>query len=136
MQIRNMILSVYEIAVILKKNYGNEYSSQVRAVLLSKLSEVNELYDKMRNMRKVYSSPQTLEQALAYRKSRKWKVADAAFKLFDKYGYIAILKRFIVDYSLIENATDVDLEAADDIISTVKRYIGNADKLAEQELSS
>ena len=45
-------------------------------------------------MRKVYSSPESLEQALQYRASKKWKVADATFKLMDKFGYLAILKKY------------------------------------------
>lgn len=53
-----------------------------------------EIYDKARAMRKVYSSPQSAEQAKKYRSSKKWKVADATFKLMDKFGYLAILKQY------------------------------------------
>ena len=52
-------------------------------------------------MRKVYSTPTSMEEALKFRSSRKWKIADAAFKLFDKYGYMAILKEFTQLNSLI-----------------------------------
>ena len=85
-------------------------------------------------MRKVYSSPTTAEEALRWRNSRKWKVADASFKLFDKYGYMAILKQFIQDAELMSSTNDVDAEVVEDILSTVKNYINNADKLAEKEL--
>ena len=87
-------------------------------------------------MRKVYSSPETPEQALQYRQSRKWKVADASFKLFDKYGYMAIMKKFIEDYELVSSTDDVDLDVVEDVLATVKNYINNVDKLAEQEFES
>ena len=87
-----MIFSIYEIAIVYKKNLNTDFSSAIRSILIDKLQHVQELYDNMRAMRKVYSSPESEEQALQYRTSRKWKIADASFKLFDKYGYIAILK--------------------------------------------
>ena len=100
---------------------------------MSKLDEVKALYEKIRNMRKVYSSPETPEQALQYRQSRKWKVADASFKLFDKYGYMAILKQFVADYELMSGPEIVDAEVIDDILSTVKKYINNPEKLADSD---
>jgi len=87
-----MIFSIYEIAVVMKKNIATEFGNNIRAVLVAKLGAVQQMYDNIRQMRKVYSSPASEEQALEYRSSRKWKVADGAFKLFDKYGYMAILK--------------------------------------------
>lgn len=132
-QIRNMILSIYEIAVVYKKNATTEFASSVRGIFLSKLAEVQKLYDNIRNMRKVYSSPTSAEQALKYRSSRKWKVADAAFKLFDKYGYMAILKQFVADYELMSDPEIVDAEVVDDILSTVKNYINNPEKLADSD---
>ena len=133
-QIRNMIFSIYEIAVVMKKNIGTEFQQNVRQILMSRLEEVKKLYDSIRQMRKVYSSPTTAEEALRWRNSRKWKVADASFKLFDKYGYMAILKQFIQDAELMSSTNDVDAEVVEDILSTVKNYINNADKLAEKEL--
>lgn len=133
-QIRNMVFSIYEIAVVYKKNVGTDFAQSVRPILVGKLAEVQKLYDSIRAMRKVYSSPQSEEEALKFRSSRKWKVADAAFKLFDKYGYTAIMKQFIEDYKLISSSAAVDEEVVEDILATVKNYISNADKLAEKEL--
>ena len=133
-QIRNIVFSIYEIAVVYKKNIDTDYAQSVRPILVSKLAEVQKLYDSIRAMRKVYSSPQSEEEALKFRSSRKWKVADAAFKLFDKYGYMAIMKQFIEDYKLIAGSEAVDEEIVEDILQTVKNYISNAEKLAEKEL--
>lgn len=135
-QIRNMILSIYEIAIVYKKNYGNEFAQQLRPIFINKLSEVQEMYEKIRTMRKTYSSPESAEQALKYRQSRKWKIADASFKLFDKYGYTAIMKKFIEDYELIANTNDIDHAVVEDILATVKHYINNVDKLTEKEFET
>lgn len=43
-------------------------------------------------------------------------MADAAFKLFDKYGYMAIMKQFIEDYKLISGSEVVDEEVIEDIL--------------------
>lgn len=132
--IRNTIFSIYEIAVVLKKNISTDFGNNIRQVFVSKLEEAKALYENIRQMRKVYSSPESIEQALQYRSSRKWKIADAAFKLFDKYGYMAILKQFVESYDLIQNTQDIDIEVIENILSTVKQYINNADKLSEQEI--
>lgn len=132
-QIRSRILSIYENAVVLKKNIGKDYEKEVRSMLLEQLAMVQALYDNIRRMRKVYSSPTSKEEAFKFRASRKWKIADGAFKLFDKYGYLAILKKFIEDFEILSSSDSMDVEISSDIISTVKDYIGNADKLAEEE---
>lgn len=133
-QIRNMIFSIYELAIILQKNIGNDFANTIRPVLLNNLSKVQALYDKLRNLRKAFSSPKSKEEALKNRVDRKWKIADSSFKLFDKYGYTAIMKQLIEDYKLLANSSDVDQEVVDDILTTVKNYINNADKLSEQEI--
>lgn len=133
-RIRNMIFSIYEIAVVLKKNFYTDFASSLKPILLERLSKIQALYDSLRQMRKVFSSPASKEEALRNRSDRKWKIADASFKLFDKYGYTAIMKQFIEDYKLIQTSDEVLEEAVEDILSTVKKYINNADKLSEKEI--
>lgn len=132
-QIRNKILSIYETAIALKKNLGTEFGQNLRGVLLEQLASVQALYDSIRKTRKVYSSPTSKEEALQFRTSRKWHIADTTFKLFDKYGYLAILKQFIEDFKLMSETNTVDEEIVNDLITTVKKYIGNADKLMDSE---
>ena len=132
-QIRNKILSVYETAIALKKNLGTEFGQNLRGVLLEQLASVQALYDSIRKTRKVYSSPTSKEEALQFRTSRKWHIADTAFKLFDKYGYLAILKSFIQIFDIMSSSELTDIEACDNIIKEVRDYIGNADKLMDSE---
>ena len=132
-QIRNKILSIYETAIALKKNLGTEFGQNLRGVLLEQLASVQALYDSIRKTRKVYSSPTSKEEALRFRTSRKWHIADTAFKLFDKYGYLAILKSFIQIFDIMSSSELTDIEACDNIVKVVRDYIGNADKLMDSE---
>ena len=132
-QIRNKILSVYETAIALKKNLGTEFGQNLRGVLLEQLASVQALYDSIRKTRKVYSSPTSKEEALQFRTSRKWHIADTAFKLFDKYGYLAILKSFMQIFDIMTSSELTDIEACDSIVKEVRDYIGNADKLMDSE---
>jgi hypothetical protein len=43
-------------------------------------------------MRKVISMPKSEEEAKQIRLDRRWHIADSAFKLLNKFGYIAICK--------------------------------------------
>jgi predicted nucleotidyltransferase len=129
-----MILSVYEISIVYLKNINQSIGPSIRSHLLSKLADSKKLYDEIRNSRKVFSSPSSEEEAIKYKNSRKWKIADASFKLFDKYGYLAILKEFIKVYDLMNSSSDIDIEGINDILETIKKYLYNADKLAETEI--
>ena len=104
--------------------------------LESLLTKDGELFDKIREMRKVYSDPQSKEEALKFRSSRKWKIADATFKLFDKYGYMMILKQMKTFSTLVCRDVEMGLkeELLDAIIKEVKNGIGNAEKLADSEV--
>lgn len=133
-QIRNMIFSIYELAIICKKNINTDFYVSLRTILVERLSNIQELYDNMHNIRKTYSAPKSKEEAIEFRQSRKWKIADATFKLLDKYGYIAILRQFIQDFQLLYSSKETDIEIIENLLATVKHYIYNADKLSEQEL--
>ena len=132
--IRNIIFSIYELAIVYKKNINTSFTKTLRTDLFQKLGAAQQLLNNIKQSRKIYSNPESIEQALKYRSSRKWKIADASFKLFDKYGYIAILKEFTSIYNLMCISSDVDIEGINNILETVKKYLYNADKLAETEL--
>ena len=76
----------------------------------------------------------SIEQALKFRNSKKWKIADASFKLMDKFGYLAILKEYKELKELISTGDeDLAIETAESILATVKKYISNPEKLADSE---
>lgn len=136
--IRNIIFEVYEKAIACKKMLkGNDSTlfQQTLAELKTSLFKAGDLFDDIRKMRKAFSSPTSKEQALEFRSSHKWHVTDAAFKLFDKYGYLAILKAMKTYAQLIstDNALGVEEELLEAIVKAIKDNIGNQEKLADTE---
>lgn len=134
--IRQTILTAYEKAVVLMKasKFDNSESTVQTAFveMANALTKAAELYGNARAMRKRLSDPTSFEQAMQFREDKKWKVVDATFKLLDKFGYLAILKEF---QTLANNSLDiaVGVAIAEKVISTVKTYIGNPEKLADSE---
>jgi len=143
--IRDKILDVYEKAVVFTKVHRSEPTNELPkdvvdiaqhafSDLLNSITAATDLYESARQMRKVYSSPASIEQALKFRSSKKWKIADAAFKLMDKFGYLAILKEYKELKELISTGDgDLAIETAESILVTVKKYISNPEKLADSE---
>ena len=125
-EIRDTLLRAYEKAVVCKKlNDGKKLdmldseANELKRIL----GEASSLFADIRKMRKVYSSPRSREEALKFRKSKKWKIADASFKMMDKYGYTAIMRAFTELTNSKEAIPSSVL--ADDVIATVKEFIGN-----------
>ena len=92
--VRSVIFEAYEKALVLRKATDGKFVEKLYGKLVESLKDAGELFEKIRKSRKVMSSPKSKEAALKMRKSRKWHVADSAFKLFDRFGYIAILKEY------------------------------------------
>lgn len=97
--IRDIILQTYEKAVVLnelisnKSNDSDLYNS-VNSEFNSLLVKSGKLFEVLRKSRKISSAPTSLEDALEKRDSEEWHIADATFKLLDKYGYLGILKQY------------------------------------------
>lgn len=133
--IRNQILETYEKAVICYKT-SNDLKSKIYKKSVEDFKKMifssKKLYLKIRKMRKVYNDPKSKEEALKNRDSKKWHVADATFKLFDKYGYLQILREFVLISELLENSKDEEIinSSIAAVIDAIKNSIGNLDKLA------
>lgn len=90
--IRNVILEIYELLIVINNSNDEEFKSYEFNQLIDKLAKAANIFTNAREFRKVYSTPTSKEDALSKRSSRKWKIADSAFKLLDKFGYLAILR--------------------------------------------
>jgi len=128
--IRNQILEVYEQALVLNKAENAEFKDDMLKKLGRSLKKAGELFRRIRESRKVQSSPKSKEDALKKRKDRKWHIADSTFKLMDKFGYLAILKTYS---QLAENAGGPDISAADAVIDAVAKNIANNKMLTDSE---
>lgn len=49
------------------------------------------LFKQLKLKRSHKSQPKDAEEALKNRDDKQWKIADSAFKLLDKFGYLAML---------------------------------------------
>jgi hypothetical protein len=100
--IRNVILEVYELIIVIKNSIDDDFKKYEFIQLIDKLAKASLIFKNARDFRKIYSSPTSKEDALSKRSSRKWKIADSAFKLLDKFGYLALLKEMTLSYELIQ----------------------------------
>lgn len=91
--IRALILEVYEKALVADKFEG-EKRDKVLSDINALLGRSFKLFIDARNSRKHLSEPHSEEEAKKLRNDKKWKIADSAFKLLDKFGYLAILKEY------------------------------------------
>lgn len=117
-EIRNIIFEIYELCVVTRKSKDLDFQSRSYSTLVGKLHEAKSIFLKAKETRKAYSDPVSREDALEKRSSRKWKVADSAFKLLDKFGYLSILKQCQMCSEDIENGKTKD-SVIDDILSVI-----------------
>lgn len=101
--IRNVILEVYELLIVINNSNDEEFKSYEFNQLIDKLAKAANIFTSAREFRKVYSTPTSKEDALSKRSSRKWKIADSAFKLLDKFGYLAILRDMTSSWESIQD---------------------------------
>lgn len=124
--IRNVILECYEMALVIKRSTDADFKQKISGKLDKPLAKAKKLFNGVREKRRVMSAPESAEEALKMRNSRTWHIADSAFKLMDKFGYMPILKA----YSNAEGNPD---QKADAIISVVKDNLANNKMLTDSE---
>jgi hypothetical protein len=91
-EIRQSILSVYEKSIVFINSKNLEFKNEISKKLLIDIKNTANLFKKIKGMRKVISMPKSEEEAKQIRLDRRWHIADSAFKLLNKFGYIAICK--------------------------------------------
>lgn len=118
--IRNLVLETYEKALVFAKS-----DNWKRDDINTLLSRAKKLFDSVRKTRKHMSEPKSEEDAKKMRSDKKWKIADSAFKLLDKFGYLAILREF----STLANDDSMSMSGkADAIVDVVRKNIGPDNK--------
>lgn len=89
---RNTILKMYELAFATLKGREESFKEQAGNKLGLALKEAQKLFNALRKKRSHKSQPKSPEEAKANRNDKDWQIADSAFKLLDKLGYLGILK--------------------------------------------
>lgn len=134
--VRNTVFNVYEYAIVFEKSIKqsqDDVTNQIKEKFVKSIEDACRLYEHARESRSAYSQPTSVEQALKFRNSRRWKVADAAFKLMDKFGYLAILKKYKEFLETYKNDPNSLLDLSKQIQDIVKQNISNKDKLLDSE---
>jgi len=92
--IRQAIMSVYEKASVFEKSSDPEFRKKIGGELMAAAKDAGALFKKIKGMRTAVSEPEpkSREEALAKRDDRRWHIADSAFKLLGKFGYIGVCK--------------------------------------------
>lgn len=127
-QARDQLLRTYEAAVVCLKSKLPEDAQQ----LVAELKASAAMYKTMSSRRKATTAPASAEDALRMRNSKQWKIADATFKLIDKFGYMPIFKSF-AEMSMIASSQEIATEVAIATVNIVKKFLGDQKRLAEKE---
>ena len=90
--VRDVVLRCRELAVAIVDSNDEQFRDGAFESLKAAISEAAGVFRTARDSRKAYSSPRSGEDALRMRGSREWKVADSAFKMMDRFGYIGVLR--------------------------------------------
>lgn len=114
-EIRSNILETYELAVTLKnmENHEDDPYDAIASSFENCLVASQDLFDLVRQSRAVMSAPKSKEDALRKRDSRRWHIADATFKMMDKYGYMSVLWNYAdaIDKESIDEKVDIVMNA-------------------------
>lgn len=133
--VRSVILRAYESAVAYT-NSGNEGFRTSRVdELTGILNQASGIFRNAREFRKAYSSPRSEGEALRRRNSKEWKIADSAFKLLDKFGYLRILKTFTQDVEdFLVRGIISEPEFVRNVVDAIRENFGNNGNLTEDEM--
>ena len=121
--IRNVILEVYELLMVLQNTTDNDFKEYAYTSLSDKLAKAALIFTKAREYRKISSSPTSKEDALTKRSSREWKVADSAFKLLDKFGYLGILRECTKAWESIQGGEKTTEQIIPDLIQAISNNV-------------
>ena len=121
--IRNVILETFEILVVIRNSTDKDFIEYEYNTLKDKLAKAAMIFTQAREFRKVYSAPTSMEDALTKRSSKEWKIADSAFKLLDKFGYLGILREMTTAYQDLNSKKRTIEEIIPNIIAVIQNNI-------------
>lgn len=89
-----IVRKAWENAMAWKMSRDPEFREERFEEVVEQLEKARKTYDDLRAFRTSQSSPRSEDEAERFRTSREWKVAESAFKLLDKLGYLRTFKAF------------------------------------------
>ena len=131
--IRNIILECYELSLIIMKSSDDNFKNEQKKTLIDKLHSAKKTFDAVRESRKIMSSPNSKEDAIRFRNSNEWKIADSAFKLLDKFGYLRILRTISKCSEELELGNITTDTIANTVISVINDNLKSNENLNEMD---
>lgn len=135
-EVRGIILEVRELCISWKMSGNAEFREERFSEISEFLERSAEIFEDLKAFRTSRSTPRSEADAMRMRASRKWKVADSAFKMLDKLGYLRIFKTFakcvdsIGDGASEETVVETALSVVEEVFGNgVVREDGNGDSV-------
>ena len=119
--VRSIILQMYELSVALLKTKDIKFKTRSGKRLVSTMKKAQKMFNALRKRRAHKSSPKDAKEAIQNRNDKDWQIADSAFKLLDKLGYLKILK--VATQSIEKNIQPE--QAAQDLIDAITEKISS-----------
>lgn len=114
-----IVLRTWEECVAYKLSENPEFRDERYSEIVENLGKAKKLFDDLRAFRTRRSTPGSEEEAKSMRGSREWDVAESAFKLLDKLGYLRIFKTFS---KCFDQKDEVEGET---VVETVLEVVGD-----------
>ena len=143
--VRSIILQMYELSIATIKSKDANFKKSIGKKLHAAMAKSTKMFDELRKRRSHKSSPKNAEEALKNRDDKDWKIADSAFKLLDKFGYLKVLRQAkdaIANDEQPEEAAQKIIDIVTDKISSKslddseKVFIGKLLEVEQQNESS
>jgi len=131
--IRNIILECYESAIAIQNARKQEFKDFEMQHLRNGIERAAAIFTNARQFRKVSSSPTDEKSAKTNRDSRKWKIADSAFKLLDKFGYLAILRTMTQCFEKAQTGEITNDEIVSQVVNSIRDNLANNANLDEEQ---
>lgn len=129
--IRDIIFKIHEDSIVLSETRDEDLIEEISERFVDNLKTAKDILDRARDSRSAYSAPKSKEQALKIRDSRKWKIADSAFKLMDQFGYTWILRQFSTCYKKIEENPNNIVKVVDYISNNIMNDSESREEIQE-----
>lgn len=118
-EVREIILGIRELCISWKMSGNEEFREERFGEIVESLGRSAKVFEDLKAFRTSRSTPRSEADAMRMRTSRKWKVADSAFKMLDKLGYLRVFKAFSKCLDSVEDGASEET-----VVETVLSVVG------------
>ena len=115
---RKIVFKAWENSVAYGLSEDPGFREERFSKVAEQLEKAKDLFEDLKAFRTMRSAPENEKEAAERRNSREWKVADSAFKMLDKLGYLRMFKAFSKCLDAIEDGA-----SPENVVETVKDVV-------------